>query len=251
MIDYRSTDERFEYSPNMEKVYAAMLKRKKNNRTREGVETGGEPDGKTPFFDVFIECRGEPYPIKLAKAIVRSWLVTEPTMHDGEVLVGFPRPTRPVHEHFHIGIVRERHILKHPAYIDRFDELNALMTEMRPEFHPAEITVIEGEMEKRFGTKENPKAYEYTWNELWSLGGYQGHTVPNYDILMTQGIGGVHKRVLDRMKGETEEKKLIMLEACKIILEGLRDWILLQADGADKKADGEADEKLKAQYKHA
>ena len=45
MEDYRSTEERFEYSPNMEKVYAEMLKRKKNNRTREGIETGPEPDG--------------------------------------------------------------------------------------------------------------------------------------------------------------------------------------------------------------
>ena len=251
MTDYRSTDEKFEYSPLMEKVYADMLARKKDNRTREGIETGGEPDGKTPFFDVFIECRGEPYPIKLAKAIVKSWLVTEPTMHDGEVLVGFPRPTRPIHEHFHIGIVRERHILKHPAYSDRFEDLSALMTEMRPEFHPAEITVIDGEMQKRFGTEENPNAYHYTWSELWSLGGYQGHTVPNYDILMTQGIGGVHKRVIDRMAEETEEKKLIMLEACKIILEGLRDWILLQAEYADKKADIECDEVLKAQYRRA
>ncbi len=251
MTDYRSTEEKFEYSPDMEKVYADMLARRKDNRTREGVETGNPPDGKTPFFDVFIECRGEPYPIKLAKAIVRSWLVTEPTMHDGEYLVGFPRPTRPIHEHFHIGIVRERHILKDPAYIDRFDELNALMTEMRPEFHPAEVTVIDTEAAKRFGTPEVPRAHEYTWGELWSLGGYQGHTVPNYDILMTQGIGGVHSRVLARMEGETEEKKLIMLRACIIILEGLRDWILLQAECADKKAAGEADEHLAKRYRAA
>lgn len=248
MKDYRSTEEKYEYSPIMEEVYTEMLKRKRNNRTREGIETGKEPDGKTPFFDIFINHREKPYPIKLAMAIVESWMVTEPTMHDKEVLVGFPRPMRPIHEHFSIGICRERHVLNYPAYADRKEELGALMTTMRPEFHPDEGQAADKLEREFFCTEEFPEANQLLWGALWHTGGYQGHTVPNYDILLTRGVGDVLREVRERLASEKEEKKILMYQACEIILQGFGDWMKLQATAADKKAEAESDPVLKERY---
>ncbi len=57
MKDYRSTEEKFEYSPRLNTVYEGMLKRLRTNRYREDTLTGTPPDGKEPFIDVFLETR--------------------------------------------------------------------------------------------------------------------------------------------------------------------------------------------------
>lgn len=239
MLDYRSTEERFEYSDRLNTVYADVVKRMRTNRFREYTLTGTPPDGKEPFIDVFLETEGEPFPTRIAKAIVRSWMVTEVPIHPGDVLIGFPRPERIVREHFSYGIQDHRHMFDWcDIYKNRRDELEPILDKLCPQFVPLNWNHIGERAEELFPSVDGKDIYhDVVEHGLWWVGGYQGHTVPNYDILVTRGIGGVHKRVCERLAEETEQKKIEMLTACKIILEGMRDWILMQADAAEKKAE--------------
>ncbi len=238
MKNYRSTEEMFEYSSDLEKLYSELQTRIKPNRVREMTDTGPEPDGKTPFMDVFREFSEESYPIKLAKAIVRSWLVSEPILFDGSYLLGFARPTRPFYEHFSYGIQQARWVLDHPAYADRKDELNSLMDSLEPPMNPLNPNHFLEEAWKRFNTPEHPDLYARLMEfKLWWVGGYQGHTVPNYNTLMNKGISGVHTDIVKRLEGETDSRKIETLEACKIILEGMRDYLCLYASAAEKRAE--------------
>lgn len=250
MLDYRSTEERFEYSPDLRRVYDDLQRRLKPNRDREMTRTGPECDGKTPFIDVFLSTKEEPYAIRLAKAIVRSWMVTEPVLWDGDYLIGSVRPARPVSEHFSIGIRVERHVLDRPAYAEKRESLNKIIDELMPDFFPLDYEHMEAEARRRFNPPKVPQAYDqYMRPELWTVGGYQGHTVPNYDILLGKGIGGVHRQASERLEEETDERKRTTLEACIIILEGLRDWILMQGEAAEKKAEAETDAVLTQRYR--
>ncbi|MBE6562661.1 MAG: hypothetical protein E7660_02875 [Ruminococcaceae bacterium] len=238
MKDYRSTVETFKYSDDLEMLYSELQKRIKPNRVREMTDTGPEPDGKTPFIDVFREFENEPYPTKLAKAIVRSWMVSEPVVLDGSYLIGFARPNRPFYEHFSYGVQQARWVLDTPAYADRKDELNALMDEYEKPMNPLNPLHFLEEAWRRFNTPEHPRAYvDHMEFKLWWVGGYQGHTVPNYNTLMSKGIGGVHAEVMARLAEETDPHKIEMLTACRIILEGMRDWILMLADAAEKRGE--------------
>lgn len=238
MKDYRSTEEKFEYSPRLNTVYEGMLKRLRTNRFREDTLTGTAPDGKEPFIDVFLETRGEPFPIRIAKAIVRSWTESEIPVYEGDLLIGTQRPERIVREHFSFGIQQHRHMFDWcDIYKDRREELEPILDELQSEFVPLDWDHLGDLAFEYFPPVDGRNVYhEVVEPGLWWVGGFQGHTVPSYKILVTQGIGGVHKRVCDRMAGETDLKKIEMLTACKIILEGLRDWILLNADAAEKKA---------------
>ncbi len=238
MKNYKSTEERFEYSERLNTVYKDLLKRLRLNRFREDTLTGTPPDGKEPFIDVFLETRGEPFPSRIAKAIVRSWMVSEVPIYEGDVLIGTQRPERIVREHFSFGIQEARHMFDWcDAYKGRREELEPLLNELHPEFVPLDWQHLDKLAKEYFPPVEGRDIFhEVVEPGLWWVGGYQGHTVPNYQILVDKGIGGVHKRVCERLAEETEQKKIEMLEACRIILEGMRDWILIQADAAEKKA---------------
>ncbi len=236
MRDYRSVEEKFEYSPSMQAVYEDLLKRLKPNRVREDTWTGAPTDGKNPFLDVFLETKGEPYAIRLAKSIVRSWMVTEPFLAEGDILIGNPRPWRPLYEHFSFGIFIVRDALNDESYKDVREEQLKLINEMEDELVPLGWHYLYDEARRRFVTPETPDDYEKVSHGLWWTGGYQGHTVPNYEILVKKGIGGAHADVMARLTVETDEHKRETLEACRIILEGIRDWMLMNADYAETKA---------------
>ncbi|MBQ2729354.1 MAG: hypothetical protein IJF69_01115 [Clostridia bacterium] len=238
MKNYKSTEEKFEYSERLNTVYEDMLKRLRTNRFREDTLTGTPPDGKEPFIDVFLETRGEPFPTRIAKAIVRSWMESEIPIYEGDILIGTQRPERIVREHFSFGIQEHRHMFDWcDKYKNRREELEPVLDELHSEFVPLDWDHLGDLAHELFPPVDGRDVYNQVVTPgLWWVGGFQGHTVPNYKILVTQGIGGVHKRVCDRLAGETEQKKIEMLTACKIILEGLRDWILMHADKAEEKA---------------
>ncbi|MBE6714733.1 MAG: hypothetical protein E7575_05560 [Ruminococcaceae bacterium] len=238
MTDYRSTKGKFEYSERLDAIYSDVVKRMRTNRFREDTLTGTPPDGKEPFIDVFLETRGEPFPTRIAKAIVRSWMVSEIPIYEGDLLIGCQRPERIVREHFSFGIQEHRHMFDWcDIYKNRREELEPILDELHSEFVPLDWDHLGNEADKIFTPVEGRDIYhEVVEPGLWWVGGFQGHTVPNYQILMDKGIGGVHVRVCERLSEETDQKKIEMLTACKIILEGLRDWILMQADAAEKKA---------------
>ncbi len=246
MENYRSIEEKFEYSQDMQAVYDELQKRLQPNRKREDTWTGRAPDGKNPFLDVFLETKGEPYAIRLAKGIVRSWMVTEPFLADGDILIGCPRPWRPLYEHFSFGIFIVRDALNDESYKDVREEQLRLINEMEHDLVPLGWDYLYDEARRRFVSSEHPEDYEKFSQGLWWTGGYQGHTVPNYDILVTKGIGRVCDEVCARLEGETDTRKRETLEACRIILEGFRDWMLMQADYAEEKAN--SDEKYHDRY---
>lgn len=252
MKDYRSTEEKFEYSSDLKYVYNEIQKRIKPFWFREGTHTGPDPDGKTPFIDAFCQNETEPYAIKLAKGIVNSWIYSDPVMLDRDCLVGFTRPRRPLFEHFSFGMYYDRSVLDFPAYKDRKEELAAEIESRLNELIPLNMDYVIDEAKKRFAPPDNPDAYENILAyKLWWVGGFQGHTVPNYDILMRDGIGGVLDRVVARLDGESDSHKITTLTACKIILEGMQKWIMLQADCAEKKAKNESDTALSEKYMKA
>lgn len=252
MKDYRSTEEKFEYSSDLEYIYNELQNRIKPFWYREGTHTGPDPDGKTPFLDAFCQNTAQPYAIKLAKGIVNSWMYSEPVMLDRDYLVGFTRPRRPLFEHFSFGMEIDRSVLGSPAYIDRKEELTAKIENHLNELIPLRMDYVTDEAKRRFAPSENPEAYENIMaDKLWWVGGFQGHTVPNYDILMRDGLSKIHNRIVVRLAEETDTHKKETLEACKIILEGMHDWILLQAECAEKKAENEKNPTLAQRYSNA
>lgn len=252
MTDYRSCNEKFEYSKRLNTVYTDMLKRLRLNRFREDTLTGTPPDGKEPFIDVFLETRGEPFGIRIAKAIVRSWMESEIPIYDGDVLIGTQRPERIVREHFSFGIQEHRHMFDWcDIYKDRREELEPVLDELHAEFVPLDWDHMGSLAMEYFPPVDGEDMYHKAVEPgLWWVGGFQGHTVPNYQILVDRGIGGVHKRVCERLSEEKDEKKIEMLTACRIILEGLTEWILKHADAAEKKA-SEGGEWAESLYKVA
>ena len=125
MKDLHSVNEKYVFSERMRRVFDAVTEREVPNRLKEDTWTNTELDGKTPFCDVFEEMADEPYLIKLAHAIVRSWLVTEPKIYPGEAVVGVTRPRREANEHFSWGIVGQiwsDEIKNSDAYRDNYDE---------------------------------------------------------------------------------------------------------------------------------
>ena len=87
MQNFTSSDARFVFEGNINRVYQDMLKRLKPHGSREGTDTGPESDGKTPFLDIFEANPDTSYEINLANAIVNSWLQGFPVIYPGELLV--------------------------------------------------------------------------------------------------------------------------------------------------------------------
>jgi len=240
MQNFTSSDARFVFEGNINRVYQDMLKRLKPHGSREGTDTGPESDGKTPFLDIFEANPDTSYEINLANAIVNSWLQGFPVIYPGELLVGVPRPRRLMQEHFSYGIQLNEWILNADVYKDRADEIRARLDKVRDKLDPGDI----GDMYKRqseiFGIPANHAAF----TGLWWTGGYQGHTVPSYEKLLRCGIPGLLEEIDESIKkyGNTP-----VLAACRIIVEGLAKYSLLYAGEADRLA-AESTGEDKARY---
>ncbi len=228
----KNVNERFVFTGPNDIVRREILSRLKPNRIREGTFTGMPDDGKTPFLDVFERYPDEPYIVCLAYGIVESWKVSKIELFEGEYFVGFPRPCRTMFEHFSEGLgglddeVMEprREKLRHRLYPQSRANKTALGSYL-------------------MGVEE----YDYArFNGLWAAGGYQGHTVPSYPKLLSLGIGGTLDQInyYDGITPPNAKKKKDFYRACRIVMEGFRDWILMYADAtAAKAAESEGYEK--------
>ena len=94
-------DEKFVFEGRNATVREQVLKRLRPRDEREGTWTGPEDDGREPFLDAFENNPDDPYIINLARGIVDSWMVSDSVITEGEYFLGFPRPKRRIHEHFH------------------------------------------------------------------------------------------------------------------------------------------------------
>lgn len=232
MKDLRSTEEKYILSKRAQAIFSETLKRseKVTNREREDTWANTEIDGKEPFLDVFEELAGEPYDIKLAHSIVRSWTQTEPKVFPDDIIVGVARPRRFVYEHFSWGISNQiwnNDLKHHPKYEGRMPEIIRKMDELyASQMQQKDMdTDIIPEMKRIFGEKD-------TSGLMW-VGGYQGHTVPSYPMLLELGIDGAKEKVRRYMDKETDKEKLTLYRAMLILLDGFSRYAEQYAEAAD------------------
>ena len=213
-------DEKFVFEGRNAKVREQVLKRLRPRDEREGTWTGPEDDGREPFLDAFENNPNDPYIINLARGIVDSWMVSDPVITEGEYFLGFPRPKRLIHEHFHKGILIE---------CEETPRIAALKDRLIP--------MNRTHIDKRGVELMGEEAYAAAdW--VWWAGGYQGHTVPSYDKLLTLGISGTIAQIdhYDSITPESNTKKKNFYKACRIIMEGFSAWFKKYADACEEAA---------------
>ena len=76
---------------------------------------------------------------------------------------------------------------------------------------------------------------------LWGAGAYQGHTVPNYRRLLSDGIGKTLRYVKECAAQTDDSDKTDFYRALEIILKGFSSWVRIYADYAEKAAAAEKD----------
>lgn len=239
MKNLNDVNDKYVFTERMRRIFDPIAEREVPNRLKEETWVNTELDGKTPFCDVFEEMADEPYLIKLANAIVRSWLVTEPKIYPGDLVVGVSRPRREANEHFSWGIVGQiwnDEIKESDAYSDRYDEIYRRFEKL---YISEEQTMQQDEFKNTLTPRqEEIFGVDTDIGGLMWVGGYQGHTVPSYPLLLSLGIGGARKKVKHYMKVyKGDEAKQELYRAMLIILDGLRDFALLYADAARRMAE--------------
>ncbi len=231
MKDYRSTEEMLNFSPALAVLSESVVARLKPQSVREGTWTGPDPDGKTPILEAFERMPDAPYAECLAQGIVDSWLTAPVIIYEEDLLVGVPRPQRPLYEHFSWGIGFNHWALNSSPYKENADNIRARIEAQRSRLFPLDWKHVEAESERIFGKKVMPSL-----GRLWNAGGYQGHTVPNYPRLLSRGIGGTLADVRKYAANTNDEEKLTLYRAMEILLHGLTDYMLLYAEKADELA---------------
>lgn len=216
MKDYRSTEEMLNFSPALAVLSESVVARLKPQSVREGTWTGPDPDGKTPILDAFERMPDAPYAECLAQGIVDSWLTAPVIIYEEDLLVGVPRPQRPLYEHFSWGIGFNHWALNSSPYKENADNIRARIEAQRSRLFPLDWKHVEAESERIFDKKVLPSL-----GRLWNAGGYQGHTVPNYPRLLSRGIGGTLADVRKYAANTNDEEKLTLYRAMEILLHGL------------------------------
>lgn len=242
MTDYTRTDEKFAFTPRMAKVKADIMPRLLPQEKREFTVCNlCEPDGKNPFLDVFREMPDAPHVIAHAHAIVRSWMVTPAMIFPGEAIVGIPRPGYPMMEHFSWGIGNAGSVYNIEGMTKEEQD------HLYHRINPLDWTYFHKAGELLFGSPENYKIVSD--DRVFSAGGYQGHTVPNYFTLLENGLDGMLD-LIDTFAAQNNRDQATrdFYEANRIIIRGMSDWLMLYADKASELAKTEKDDSQKKYY---
>lgn len=242
-MNYRTPEETFRFSEQTQAVYQDLLHRIQPNRVREMTITGPESDGKTPMIDVFEETRGEAFPVRVAKSIVRSWIESPVILYPGEKVVGVPRPQRVDSEHFSWGIMYHPEYLGAEAYKNKKQQTIRRYEAIAEEMSPGPWECIGKKQEALFGSKEAVTAAN---RGLWYTGGYQGHTVPSYQKLLNLGLPGLSEEIKTYRKINTGKEAQDLYDACDILIAGLKQWMLQYAEEAEQQAKAAATPEDKA-----
>ncbi len=249
-----SVDWHFAFSPAMQQVYHDLMNRVRPWEDREGTHTNWDLDGKTPMLDAFETYADEPYLIKLAHAISDSWLVSKRVVYPGDILVGVTRPCRPIYEHFSFGIMNSNHyetLLASDAYAPNRKALEARISKLRPDFEPLSYEYINKRGRELFGAD----GFQALQNGLWSPGGYQGHTVPSYPMLLSQGIDGTREKIRHYAAiYANDAEKQVFYRALEILLDGFSAYAEGYAEtltNLAQEAQNEADKKRLLRNAHS
>ena len=230
-MEYTYTDKKLVFGERAESIKCEIQKRKMDRAYREGTLTNNVYDGKTPFIDAFESMPEESYAVVLATGIVQSWLVSPVTIHPGEVIVGENRPTRRFVEHFSKGITDQRWIMGKTAamandelYHSMAEDIDKRAKKVWNRMFYANLSELDKAETEFFGGK-NPGG-------LWGPGGYQGHTVPNYNKLLTLGLDGTLEEIDKYDANTNDEKKHELYRAMRIIVKGLSKFAMQYSDKA-------------------
>lgn len=215
-----SSLEPYVFSPKLQQIRDDLLGRVRCRDDREMTYTNHAYDGKTPFLDAFERYANDPYIVKLAHAIADSWLVSETVVYPGDILVGLPRPIRPVYEHFSHGVLfwgDMDTLLSSPAYKSKQASIRSRIAALKSALLPLDDEYMHNEGRLRFGSE----VYDAMTQSLWWTGGYQGHTVPSYPVLLELGIDGTREKILHYAELYRSDKdKQIFYRAQLILLDG-------------------------------
>lgn len=232
-MKYDSVDWKLNFSPDIQQVYTDLMERLQPYGAREYTSTGPErADGKNPFADVFEEMPDAPYEICCAHGIVRSWMETPFVIYPREYIVGITRPYFPIMEHFSHGLQDNRWILDQPEFAGKKEREIERLTRMYDRMFPLCDDYLHN-TGKKFFTEEIYDAIRQ--ENIWWAGGYQGHTVPNYETLLTLGLDGLLAKIrrCARAYADAGEKTAQVYEASEIVICGLSQWIEAYADHAE------------------
>lgn len=242
MRDYTSAAEKLILSPRMERVYRQILPRLKPWQQREMTYCSElEPEGKNPFLDVFLENPDAPYVINLANAIVRSWLVTPVVIHPDEALVGITRPAYPFMEHFSWGIVCNGYRAEDhwgAAQLEAVGDAILRMTQLDEDHRYRAAEPVFG-----------PNVRLFADEGLFIAGGYQGHTVPNYNTLLDFGLDGVLEKVrLCKARNAKDGQTQDLCTAWELLVQGMSRYLEQYAGEAARLAQTESNDEQRRYY---
>lgn len=243
MINFKSTTEKLNLSPRMEAVKNDILKRVFPNRPRE--DTACCPvkvDNMTnPFLSEFEEHPDTPYVINLANGIVRSWMETPFVIFANEAVVGITRPDFEMVEHFSWGIRGAEKVLEYPDMDSEYANklYHRLLPLSRRHVYDEGVRIL---------GREEYKALER--DTVFFAGGAQGHTVPNYNTLLDNGLDGMLELIDRYAKVNVKDKETEnFYEANRIIIRGMSRWLEKYAELAKKlSADENISEEQRTYY---
>lgn len=226
-MDYKFTDKKLEFSPRAQQVKVNIEARLKEWSYREGTITNLTWDGELPFIDAFEKHGDElPYVIVLAKAISDSWVKSPVVIHPGEMIVGETRPTRPFVEHFSWGISDYSWVPSMSNFPDNGGDPD-LYGDRKEEIR----TRAESVKKKMFikDTEEMCKAEDELFGGadiggLWGTGGFQGHTVPGYEKLLSWGFDKTIEEINKYDANTNDRDKHDLYEAMRRIVRGLSEF---------------------------
>lgn len=248
---YKNIDEKLQFSDRMKKVESSVRSRLRPRDLREATHIEPIPtDGKNPFADVFEEMPDAPYVIALAHAIVRSWLDMPCVIYPDEAIVGITRPLYPISEHFSWGImfyegaIDAGHGFESEEAVRRERaRLEALRERMTPlSFSHVERAGCELVGRERFAEIQRLGMF-------WA-GGYQGHTIPGYIVLLENGLDGMLRLIdkyaeINTRDGETAA----FYEANRILVRGMTAHLVKYAEHAKELSESESDPVQRRYYK--
>lgn len=245
MRDYRCTEEKLVFTDRMLRVKNDIHPRLRcrNDREHSMIEPVAT-HGRNPFVDEFEEHPDAPYVINLANGIVRSWLVTEMVIYPHEAIVGILRPSYPVIEHFHIGLIlrNEDHYKEfgyQPEEKLRADRLEKVL-------RPMTRDIINVTGRERYG-RERYNAIRK--EKMFNAGGYQGHTIPNYVTLFENGLDGMLEKIdFWAAKNDRDQETADFYEANRIIVRGMSAYLEQYSRYALELAEREEDPVQKRYY---
>jgi len=161
-------------------------------------------------------------------------------VYPGDILVGLPRPIRPVYEHFSHGVCfldAADPLFESDAYSSQKETLSSRIKNLTPALVPLSDEYMHQRGRALFGGE----TYDAMMRVLWWTGGYQGHTVPSYPLLLSLGIDGTKEKILRCAShfAENAEKQtfykaqLILLDGFTAYAEGYAEKLEALAAEAD------------------